>query len=527
MSDEKPGHGRSGGTVLIKGGTVLTMNASRAVIRGDVLIRDGKIASVGGSDVAGGACGAGGVGGGGRGEGRAGDPERANGARRGDNAGGPGETGGTGSGSVDCAGHGGVVKVLDAGGCFVLPGFVQTHVHLCQTLFRGVVESVGLGNWLERIWKLEAAHDEDSMYCSAMLGCCELLRSGTTCILDMGSVHHTGQVFRALSESGLRGFGGKAMMDFGEGVPAGLMESTQQSLAESLSLHSRWHGSEGDRIRYAFAPRFLESCSPELLRAVTEKARQLGLLIHSHASETRDELESCKRTHGESPIAFLDSIGMSGTNVVLAHCVHLEPEDFDVLRDTRTVVSHCPSSNLKLSSGIADVGRMVRSGVRISLGCDGAPCNNNLDMFIEMRLAALLQRYLNRDELPWHDVFLEAATRGGAEALGLGDVLGSIEPGRRADIVVADVSQAHSFAGDIGTGGGGRGGTGRRDAVAGDAVNPSARVVFSSKGADVKDVIVDGRVVVQDGRLTAIDEKEIVARSREELKKLLSRAGGI
>lgn len=438
-------------SLLLKGGTLLTMNTKREVFKGDVFVKDGIIAAVG-------------------------ETLREN----------PG-----------------VDRVIDVGDCYVLPGFVQTHVHLCQTLFRGHAEHVGLGKWLDQIWNLEAAHDARSMYYSAMLGCCELLKSGTTCILDMGSVHHEDEVFRAVSESGIRAFAGKAMMDCGDCVPQGLKETTRQSIDDTLDLISRWHGADAGRIRYAPAPRFMESCSEELLRTMSAKASELDLLIHSHASETREELESCRAERGMSPVAFLDSIGLTGERVVLAHCVHLEDHDFEILRETGTKVAHCPSSNLKLSSGIADVGRMLRSGVNVSLGCDGAPCNNNLDMVSEMRQAALLQRYLNKDELQWATVFLEAATLGGARALGLSDTIGSIEPNSRADIIAIDISRGHTFCGDT--------------------CEPAGRIVFSAKGSDVRLVIVEGKVLVEDGSLTRMDEKEIVARSLEEFRGLVAR----
>jgi len=406
-------------------------------------------------------------------------------------------------GEVSAEDAGRADRMIDVRGCYVLPGFVQTHVHLCQTLFRGQDEYACLARWLERIWNFEAAHDFRSMYYSTMLGCCELLKSGTTCILDMGSVHHEDQVFQALSESGMRAFGGKAMMDRGDNVPDGLRESTRDSIRETVDLISRWHGANGGRIHYAPAPRFMESCSKELLESVSEKARELDLLIHSHASETKEELDTCRAQHGMSPIAFLDSIGLTGKRVVLAHCVHLDDTDFEILKDTRTKIAHCPSSNLKLASGIADVGRMIRLGAKVSLGCDGAPCNNNLDMICEMRQAALLQRYLHGNEFEWGQIFLESATLGGAEALGLGEVIGSIEPGKRADIIAIDVSGAHTFCGET--------------------CEPAERIVYSAKGSDVKFVMVDGRVLVENGTLVELDEEKIVAKSSEEFTKLLAR----
>ncbi len=441
-------------SLLLKSGIIITMNDRREVLRGDVLVENGAVVSVG---------------------------TNLEGGRE--------KTG----------------KVVDVGGCLVLPGFVQTHVHLCQTLFRGLAEEAGLDRWLSTVWRLEAAHDERSVHASAMLGCYELLRSGTTCLLDMGSVHHTDSVFEALVKSGIRAVGGKAMMDSGDAVPAGLRESTRESIDESLELHRRWNGVGDGRIGYAFAPRFMESCSEELLRTVAERAGKLGLLVHSHASETKDELDECKSERGLTPVGYLRSLDLTGRNLVLAHCVHLEPEDFSILNETGTTVAHCPSSNLKLSSGIADVGRMVRSAVEISLGCDGAACNNNLDMVLEMRLAALLQSYLNRDDFRWANLFLEAATIGGAKALGLGDVIGSIEPGKRADIIAIDVSGPHTFCED--------------------SCEHSSRIVLSARGSDVTTAVVDGQVLLENRRLTRLDREELVASGSEELRKLLARSG--
>ncbi len=441
-------------SLLIRGGLIVTMNPAREVLEGDVLIEAGRISRVGRNL---------GVG-----------PARAT-----------------------------AVTEIDASKMYILPGFVQTHVHLCQTLFRGQAEGVELERWLKRIWALEAAHDSESMYWSAVLGCCELLKGGTTCVLDMGSVNNTGEVFRAISDTGMRAFAGKAMMDSGEHVPQGLLESMEQSVTGSLKLHSQWHGAAHDRIRYAFAPRFLESCSDELLVTVAQKAREMGILVHSHASETAQELEDCRNRHGKSPVAHLKSLGLTGPNLVLAHCVHLDDQDFAVLAETGTKVAHCPSSNLKLSSGIADVGRLARCGARVSIGCDGAPCNNNLDALHEMRTASLLQSYLNGDEQAWASVFLEAATIGGAEALGVSDTIGSIEPGKKADLIGIDMSGAHSFCGE--------------------RCDPAARIVFSSRSSDVKLVVVDGRLLFRDNSFVGTREEEVVAGASSALERLLDR----
>ncbi len=449
-------------TTLLTGGTVVTMNPSRDVLKCDVLIQNGVIAGVG--------------------------QNMPWTARR--------PAGGLG------------VRTLDVTGCYVLPGFVQTHVHLCQTLFKGQAEGVALSDWLKRIWTLEAAHDPESMRASAALGCHELLKSGTTCVLDMGSVHYTDQVFEAVRASGIRAFCGKAMMDAGDHVPSGLSETTDESVSEALRLHSRWHGAEGGRLKYAFAPRFLESCSEELLRGLARTAGEMGLLVHSHASETAAELESCRALRGVSPVKYMQSLGLTRPNLVLAHCIHLDEDDFRILAESGVKVAHCPSCNLKLSSGIADVDRLVRSGASVSLGADGAACNNNLDMFREMRAAALLQSYKNGSGHDWAGLFLEAATIGGAKALGVGDVVGSIEAGKKADVIVIDASKEHVFGGAD--------------------CDPATRIVFSASSSDVKHAFVDGRQLVAAGEIQqslhgGSSTREVTMNASRALEKLLAR----
>jgi cytosine/adenosine deaminase-related metal-dependent hydrolase len=317
-------------------------------------------------------------------------------------------------------------------------------------------------------------------------------------------------VFEAVRASGIRALCGKAMMDAGDHVPTGLRETADESMSEALRLHSRWHDAEGGRLKYAFAPRFLESCSEELLRGVAQKARETGVLVHSHASETAAELESCKSLHGVSPVKYLESLGLARPNLVLAHCIHLEDDDFRILADTGVKVAHCPSCNLKLSSGIADVGRLLRSGAAVSLGADGAACNNNLDMFHEMRTAALLQSYKNGSGHHWAGLFLEAATLGGAKALGISDVVGSIEPGKKADLIVIDASKEHAFSGAD--------------------CDPATRIVFSAAGSDVRHVFVDGRQVVAAGEIQqglhgGSSSREVTMNASRALDKLLARCG--
>jgi 5-methylthioadenosine/S-adenosylhomocysteine deaminase len=437
-------------TILIRNGTLLVMDEAERVVSGDLLIRDGRIAA-------------------------------------------------TGEVAQDAD------LIIDARNCAVLPGFVQTHVHLCQTLFRGAADDLALIDWLKkRVWPMEAAHTRESLRASARLGVAELIKGGTTCALTMETVNHTEEVFRVVEEAGFRAVVGKCMMDKGTDVPAALREETASSIRESLALLDEWHGRANGRIGYCFAPRFAVSCTRELLAEVARLARERGVMVHTHASENRDEIAMVERETGQRNIAYLDSLGLSGAHVLLAHCVHLDDAEIETLAKTGTHVAHCPSSNLKLSSGIAPVSRLLERGVSVSLGADGAPCNNRLDMFTEMRAAALLQKVLNGPEsLPAPRV-LRMATIDGARALGLGDEIGSLETGKRADVVIINLNCLHSTP---------------RPA---DIVSS---IVYSAQATDVETVIIDGRLVMRERQLLTLDEREVIEQANQQAQALEKRAG--
>ena len=393
---------------------------------------------------------------------------------------------------------------IDCTGLVILPGLVQAHIHLCQTLFRGLADDLSLENWLaKRIWPLEASHTEASIHASAMLGAAELLLGGTTAILDMETVRHTGAAFEALESIGLRATAGKCLMD-APSNPASLREPADQALTESADLCARWHGAAGGRLRYCFAPRFAPSCTGPLLRAVSDLAEKAGAVIHTHAAETPLELDTVKRETGHDEIAYLDSVGISGPRAALAHCVWVDKDGIAWLARQQTNVVHCPSSNLKLGSGLAPIPEMLAAGCRVAIGADGAPCNNRLDGFAEMRLAALIQKpRLGPEVMPAAQV-LELATLGGARALGLQADIGSIEVGKCADIIALDLAGPHAQPEDA------------------DLVS---RIVYSARAADVRHVIVDGRVVVRDGELKTADVGEIRATANKEARRLRRAAG--
>lgn len=397
----------------------------------------------------------------------------------------------------------GARRFIDARGRVVLPGLIHSHLHACQTLCRNHADGLELLDWLkERIWPFEAAHDQRSLRASADVTFLECIRSGATAVLDMGTVRHYDAVFEAARDSGIRLVGGKCMMDAGQGVPAGLRETTEASLAESLRLIERWHGAEGGRLRYALAPRFVLSCTETLMRQVRAIAKDKGVRIHTHASENPTECEVVRQQTGLDNVAYFNHLGLLGEHTTLAHCVWLTPAEQRMLRDTKTRVAHCPSANLKLASGIAKVPELIRAGVSVGLGADGAPCNNNLDIFVELRLAALL--HLPRTgptSLPAMEV-LELATLNGAKALGLEGEVGVLEAGAKADVITVDLSGAHATP---------------------NSADPVATLVYAGQSQDVRDVIVDGQVLMRERRLTRVDAAAITAEASAESRRLLAR----
>ena len=395
--------------------------------------------------------------------------------------------------------------VIDASECVVIPGFVQTHIHLCQTLFRGSADDLALIDWLKkRVWPMEAAHTAGSVAASARLGIAELIKGGTTCALTMETVNHTGEVFRVVEESGFRATVGKCMMDKGDEVPSALQEITSDSIEQSIALLEEWHGKANGRIRYCFAPRFAVSCTRELLEQVGRLARERGVMIHTHASENRTECEIVETETGLRNVAYLNQVGLTGSHVALAHCVHLSKDEIETLLQTKTNVVHCPSSNLKLGSGIAPVAELLKRGISVSLGADGAACNNRLDMFTEMRMAALLQKALHGPEVLPARRALRMATIDGAIAMGLDADIGSIEVGKKADLAVIRLGRIHTSP------------------AAKDVVSS---IVYSAEAYDVRSVVVDGQILMNERKLLTLDESEVINRAEVETARLLDRAG--
>lgn len=395
--------------------------------------------------------------------------------------------------------------IIDASNYLLLPGFIHAHLHLCQTLFRNRAEDLTLLDWLrKKIWPFEAAHDEHSMRLSARLGISELLAGGGTTILDMGSVHHYHVVFEEAEALGLRLVGGKCMMDAGENIPAGLRESTKDSLQQSLALKKHWHGAAEGRLRYAFAPRFSLSCSEELLRAVAHYARAEACMIHTHAAETMPEEELLLKTKQQRSVDFFKHLGIAGGHCCFAHGVQLNPQERQTLAHDGTAIAHCPGSNAKLASGIAPVLELRRAGVKVGLGADGAPCNNNLDMFHEMRLAGYLQKLRHgANALPARQI-VEMATIIGAACLSWENEIGSLEVGKKADLVLLKRAQLH--------------------AAPFNEEELYGQIVYAMQARDVYLTMVNGRVCYRAGEVLNVDHEQTAAHANEAMRQLLQRA---
>jgi 5-methylthioadenosine/S-adenosylhomocysteine deaminase len=439
-------------SILIKNATIVTMNANRDIIYGDLLIENDRISRIGKLNQY----------------------------------------------TAD--------TVIDASNQLLLPGFVQSHVHLCQALFRGMADDLELLDWLkQRLWPLEANHDEESLYYSSLLGCAELLRGGTTSIIDMATVNHTESVFTAVKQAGIRYLGGKCLMDHGEDVPENMLDTTEQALSESLELYERWNNYDNGRIRYALCPRFAVSCSDTLLRETASLSRQYQIPVHTHASENRGEIELVEKERGMRNVIYLDSLGLCNNKLILAHCIHLNEDEMQILVDSQSNIVHCPGSNLKLGSGIAPIPGLLDRGARISLGADGAPCNNNLSIFMEMRLAALIHKPFHGPSSMPAETVVEIATLGGAKAMGLENEIGSLEEGKKADMVLISLDGWHTRPQN--------------------AAKVYSQLVYQAQASDVSATIVDGHLLMKDGHLLIINEEEVKSRAETSLPRVCQRAG--
>jgi len=372
-------------------------------------------------------------------------------------------------------------EVIEGKGQILMPGLVNAHTHVAMTLLRGYADDMELMPWLQtKIWPIEARIGDEDVYWGSLLGIAEMLLGGVTTFCDMYYAFH--RTAAAVEESGMR-----AVLS---GVLLGFLNSAQADLEAACRFAREWHGAAGGRISAMLGPHAAYTCPDPLLRQVISAARELGIGLHIHVSETEQEVEASEQSTGLPPVLHLERLGAFELHPVLAaHCVHVSPQEIEVLARHQVGIAHNPGSNMKLASGLAPVCELLARGARVGIGTDGAASNNNLDVLEEVRLAALLAKVREADPtaLPAHQA-LYLGTRGGALALGLEDV-GLIAPGFRADLVLLEARQPHLVP----------------------PHNLVSHLVYAARAGDVRTVLVDGRVVVRDRELLTLDLPRVMA----------------
>ena len=386
-----------------------------------------------------------------------------------------------------------VDKVIDATGKILLPGLINTHTHLSMTLFRGLADDLSLDSWLnDHIWPMEANLNGDYCYIGALLGAVELIKSGTTTFSDM--YFYMEDVARAVDEAGIRAVLSYGMIDFGD------EERRKNEIRENLTLFENCNGMADGRIKVFFGPHSPYTASEELLIKVRELADKYGMGIHIHVSETQKEINDVSEEKGLRPFEYLDKIGLLGPDVVAAHSVWLSDEEIEIIRKNDVKVSHNPCSNMKLASGIAPISKLLENDICVSIGTDGASSNNNLDLIEELKTASLLQKVSTLDpKVLSSDEAIAMGTIKGAEALGLDSEIGSIEVGKKADIILIDTNSANMVP---------------------DSSSLSSNIIYSANGSNVDTTICNGKVLMENKKLTVLDEDEIYAKARQAIKEL-------
>jgi len=380
------------------------------------------------------------------------------------------------------------VKTIDARGGLLLPGLINAHTHIPMTLFRGLADDLPLMEWLTRyIFPVEKKMDEDFVKVGALLGCAEMILSGTTTFCDMYLFEQ--QVAEAARDSGMRCLVGEVLYDF----PSPNYGELQEGFRYTESLIKRWQ--QDPLVSIAVEPHSLFTCSPSLLEQAADLASRYGVPLITHLAETQDEINQVVERYGKRPVYHLKDLGLLNDNLITDHCVHLEAKELDLLAEKRVRVVHNPESNMKLASGIAPVPDMLSRGITVGIGTDGCASNNNLDLFSEMDTAAKLHKVSTMDPTVMDALsVVKMATIDGARALGIDHAVGSIEKGKKADFIVLDTNKAHLTP----------------------MYNPYSHIVYAARGDDVCHTVINGSLVMENRDLLTIDLKEILTRAKDK-----------
>lgn len=391
---------------------------------------------------------------------------------------------GSASGSFD------MDEVIEADGQVAMPGFINCHTHAAMTLLRGYADDLPLMKWLtEKIWPFEGKMTGEDIYWGTKLACLEMIKSGTTSFADMYDSMH--QVARAVEQTGMRAMLSRGMIGVGP--------NADQALADAEELAKNWNGKADGRITVMLGPHAPYTCPPEYLDKVMNLASKLKLGINIHVAETRTEYEDIQKQYGKTPVQHLDSLGLFKFPVLAAHCVHLDPIDTEILAQKAMGIAYNPQSNMKLASGIAPVAKLLELGATVGIGTDGTASNNNLDMLEELRAGSYLQKVstMNPEVIPAYRA-LQMATIDGALCMGLGDRVGLIKEGMRADVILMDTTQPHMCP----------------------QHNLVANIAYAAGASDVRTVIIDGKVVMLDRVVLTIDEERVMYEAKERAARL-------
>ncbi len=374
----------------------------------------------------------------------------------------------------------------------IMPGLINTHTHAAMACFRGLADDLPLMQWLqEYIFPAEAALSGEIVYHSTLLSLCEMIKSGTTSFCDM--YLFAADVARAVAESGMRAWLGEVLYDF----PSPNYGELENGFTYTRELFDKYQ--EHDLITITVDPHAVYTCSPELLQQLGNLAADKNALWVIHLSENQDEINTCRERYGKSPVRHLDDLGLLHNRVVAAHCVMLSESEIELLAERGVGVSHCAESNMKLASGVAPVARMLEAGIPVGIGTDGSASNNDVDMFGEMNTVAKVHKVHQLDPtVMGAEKTLWAATGGGSAVLGADQEIGSLEPGKKADVIVLDLNQPHLTP----------------------IYNPVSHLVYAANGNDVIHSIINGKIVMYNRNLTTLNEKSILEKSRKIGKKI-------
>ncbi|SPD76059.1 5-methylthioadenosine/S-adenosylhomocysteine deaminase [uncultured Desulfobacterium sp.] len=379
-------------------------------------------------------------------------------------------------------------KIIDANGGIILPGLINGHTHAAMSLFRGLADDLPLMEWLNNyIFPVERRMDGDFVYTGTMLSCAEMIMSGTTTFCDMYLFEE--EVARAASHAQLRCIVGEVLYDF----PSPCYGILENGFKYTESLINKWHNHP--LVSIAVEPHSLFTCSPELLVAANQMAARYNVPLIIHVAETLQELAEIRKKYGVKPIKHMKSLGLLGPRLIADHCVHIDEADLATMAEYGVKIIHNPESNMKLASGIAPVHKMLSKGITVGLGTDGCASNNDLDMFTEMDMASKLQKIQTMDPTVMDAVtVLRMATIEGAKALGIGHKTGSLEAGKKADVIVVDTNKPHLTP----------------------MYNPYSHIVYSASGRDVVHTIINGKLVMEARHLLTIDIEEVMERATEK-----------